>query len=152
MASTTDYDHQLPQEVVALFGDSMRIAYISTLRPDGGPAVVPVGMMIHDNKLRISSRTATKKIRNLQRDPRLSVCVTDPDNLDFFLMINGTADLAEDSDRVFVDWMARTHMGRDQYPFEPRSVARTIVTIRPELVVVRTRDAEQAGRTRTVRV
>jgi PPOX class probable F420-dependent enzyme len=152
MTSKIDYDHQLPQEVVAMFGDSMRIAYISTLRPDSGPAVVLVGMMIHDNKLRISSRTATKKIRNLERDQRISVCVTDPDNLDYFLMINGTADLAEDIDRAFVDWMARTHMGRDQYPFEPRSVARTIVTIRPELVVVRTRDAEQAGRTRTVYV
>jgi PPOX class probable F420-dependent enzyme len=145
-------DPQLPQELVALFGESMRIAYISTVRSDGGPAVVPVGMMIHDGKLRISSRTATKKIRNLERDPRISVCVTDPDNLDYFLMINGTVDLAEDTDRAFVDWMARTHMGRDEYPYEPRSVARTIVTVRPDLVVVRTRAPEQAGQTRTVYV
>lgn len=141
---------ELPDEVVELFDGSLRIAHMSTVRADGSPSVVPVGVMIHDGRLRISSRTGTRKIRNLQRDPRICLCITDSDNPDHYVMIRGTADLADDTDRAFVDWLARTHMGRDEYPYEPRDVARTVVTIRPERFVVRSRTGNEAGRTRLI--
>jgi PPOX class probable F420-dependent enzyme len=134
----TDRDEGLPipEQVLQLFGGSLRIGYMSSVRPDGCPAVVPVGIMIHDGKLRISSATATRKIRNLQRNPNISVCVTDPDDFGRYLTIGGTAELDDDTDRAFVDWLARTHMGRDEYPYEPRTVARTVITIRPERFVM----------------
>jgi PPOX class probable F420-dependent enzyme len=146
----TDTDGNLPEPVLQLFDGSLRIGYMSTVRPDGYPFVVPVGIMIHEGKLRISSRTATKKIWNLQRDARVSVCITDPENLDYFVAIRGTVDLADDTDRVFVDWLARTHMGSDEYPYEPRDVPRTVITIRPERIVVRNRTGNEAGRTWTL--
>jgi PPOX class probable F420-dependent enzyme len=103
--------------------------------------------MVHDGKLRISSRTATRKIRNLQRDPHMSLCLTDLDNLDHYVTIRGKAELEEDIDRVFVDWLARTHMGCEEYPFEPRDVPRTVITLHPERFVIRTRTGNEAGRT-----
>jgi PPOX class probable F420-dependent enzyme len=146
----TDPDEGLPEPVLKLFDGALRIGYMSTVRPDGSPFVVPVGIMIHEGKLRISSRTATRKIDNLERDGRISVCVTDPENLDYYVAIRGTVELAEDTDRVFIDWLARTHMGRDEYPYEPRDVPRTVITIRPERYVIRNRTGEQAGRTWTI--
>jgi PPOX class probable F420-dependent enzyme len=147
---SADTEDGLPEPVVKLFDGSLRIGYLSTVRPDGYPFVVPVGIMIHEGRLRISSRTATKKIWNLERDARVSVCVTDPDNLDYFIAIRGTVELAEDTDRVFVDWLARTHMGCDEYPYEQRDVPRTVITIRPERFVIRNRTGNEAGRTRTL--
>ncbi|HXY26954.1 MAG TPA: pyridoxamine 5'-phosphate oxidase family protein, partial [Acidimicrobiales bacterium] len=75
-----------------------------------------------------------QKVRNLERDPRIAVCVPDPDDGRRYVEIRGTAELADDTDRSFVDWMARTYMGRDEYPYEPRDVPRTVITVRPERV------------------
>src|SRR4051812_455485 len=125
----------IPEHVLKLFGDKLLIGHMSTLRPDGHLSVVPVGVMIHEGKLRISSPTNTHKIRNLQHDPHIAVCVTDPDDPLRYVMIRGTAELADDTGREFVDWLARTHMGRDEYPYEPRKVARTVITLRPERFV-----------------
>ncbi len=149
-AETSDEGRPIPEHVVDMFGGRLLIGHMSTVRPDGQPSVVPVGVMIHEGRLRISSRTATKKIRNLQRDPHISLCLTDLDDLDHYVTIRGTAKLDEDTERVFVDWLARTHMGCDEYPYEPRDVPRTVITIRPERFVIRTRTGNEAGRTRSV--
>jgi PPOX class probable F420-dependent enzyme len=140
----------IPQQILQLFNGSLRMGYMSTVRPDGNPAVVPVGIVIHDGKLRISSRTATKKIRNLRHHPHTCLCIADADNLDNYVAITGRVDLADDTDRAFVDWLARTHMGRDEYPYEPRDVPRTIITIRPEHFIIRTRSGEEAGRLQSI--
>ena len=131
MPKDADNDRPLPQHVVEFFDGSLRIGYMATVRSDGQLSVVPVGVMIHDGKVQVSSPTATRKIGNLQHNPCVSVCVTDPNDPSHYLTIRGTAELADDIDRSFVDWMARTHMGRDEYPYEPRHVARTVITIRP---------------------
>jgi len=136
VATDTDNGAPIPEEVRAFFDNSLRIGYMATVRSDASLSVVPVGIMIHDGELRISSPTATKKVRNLRSNPHVTVCVTDPTDSTHYLTIRGTAELTDDTDRAFVDWMARTHMGRDEYPYEPRRVARTIITIRPDRFVM----------------
>jgi PPOX class probable F420-dependent enzyme len=129
-------DLPIPERVQALFGGALRIGYMGTVRADGQLSVVPVGVMIHDGKLRISSPSATHKIRNLERNPQISLCVPDPNDPRRFLTVRGTAELADDTGRAFVDWLARTHMGRDEYPYESRDVARTVITIQPRRFVM----------------
>ena len=119
-----------------MFDGKVRVGYMSTVRADGHLAVVPVGVMIHQGKVRISSPSHTHKIRNLKRDPHIAICVTDPDNPRRYVMIRGTAELADDADRSFINWLAKTHMGRDEYPDEPPNLARTVITIRPERFVI----------------
>jgi PPOX class probable F420-dependent enzyme len=139
MSTGTDEGVPIPQHVVELFDGQLRIGHMSTVRPDGQPSVVPVGVMIHDGKLRISSRTATRKISNLERDPHISLCVTDPDDANHYVTVRGTAEISDDIDRVFVSWLARTFMGCPDLPHEKPTVARTVITIRPLRFVIRTR-------------
>ncbi|MGE3693207.1 MAG: TIGR03618 family F420-dependent PPOX class oxidoreductase [Novosphingobium sp.] len=120
----------IPDEVLRFFGGKLRMGYLATLRPDGFPAVVPLGVMIHDGQVRISSPSETFKLRNLRRDPHLAVCIPDPDDARRYLMIRGTAELAEDGNLAMLDWLAREHMGLEQFP--DRKTARTVITIRPE--------------------
>jgi len=112
----------------------LRVGYMSTIRPDGRLSVVPVGVMIEGNTLKISTQTRRQKVRNLEHDQRITVCVPDPDDGRRYVEVRGTAELADDTDRKFVDWMARTYMGRDEYPYESRDVARTVITVHPERV------------------
>ncbi len=131
-----DADASIPERVLELFDQEIRIGYMSTIRPDGHLAVVPVGVMIHDGRIRISSPTDTHKIHNLMQDPHIAVCVPFPGNLGRYLMIRGTAELTDDGDRAFINWLARTHMGQDEYRHEPQNTPRTIITIRPERFVM----------------
>lgn len=110
------------------------IGYLSTLRPDGRMSVVPVAVIWDGQTVRISSLTHTKKIRNLTLDPRLTLCVPHPDNSQQYVELRGTAQIADDTDRSFVDAMARDWMGLESYPYDRPGDERVIVTLRVEAV------------------
>lgn len=138
MPGTSPSQQPIPEEVLALFDGALRIGYLSTLRPDGDPAVVPIGIMVQEGKLRISSPTRTRKVDNLRRDPRLSVCIPDPNDFRRYVTIRGVAELTDDVDREFVNWLAKIHLGQDEYPYESPRVARTVITVRPTCFVMPT--------------
>lgn len=121
----------VPPEVLELFDDKLRIGYLGTLRPDGHLSVVPVGVMLRDGHLCVSTRSDSRKIANLANDPHITVCVVHPDDNRRYVNIRGIAEVTDDEGREFVDWLARTHMGHDEYPYEPRTVARSVIRIRP---------------------
>ncbi len=119
----------LPEKVQAFFAGKMRMGYLATIRPDGFPAVVPLGVMIHEGPVTISSPSVTFKLRNLRGNPHLAVCIPDTADGRRYLMIRGLADVADDKDLAFLDWLAREHMGLEQFP--DRKTARSVITIRP---------------------
>jgi PPOX class probable F420-dependent enzyme len=126
----------IPEEALRLLGGGLRIGYIATARPDGHLSVVPVAVVLRNGLMRISSPAETFKIRNLRTDPHIAVCVPDPADGRRYLMIRGTAELSDDTDCEFLDWLARTHMGLAKYPRETPAVSRMVITIRPERFVM----------------
>ena len=52
-------------------------AHLATLMPDGSPNVTPVWIGVQDDHILIGSGESSLKIRNLRRDPRLSLSVID---------------------------------------------------------------------------
>ena len=69
--------------------------------------MVPVGVMLDGDVLRISTPSDTFKVRNLRADPHVAVCVADPQDARHYVEVRGTAELADDVDRSFIDWMTR---------------------------------------------
>ncbi|BBY37995.1 PPOX class F420-dependent enzyme [Mycobacterium mantenii] len=116
------------------FLTGMRIGYISTMRPDGHMSVVPVGIVRDGDVLKISTLSDRQKVRNLERDRRITVCVPDPENPRTYVEIRGVAELADDSDRAYIDSFAREYMGVDKYPYDPPGAARTTITVRASRV------------------
>lgn len=127
---------EIPDKVVSFFDGKLQIAHMATKRPDDHLAVVPIGVVIHEGQLRISSPAATFKVRNLRSDPHIALCIADPKNPARYIMVRGTAEVADDVGRAFVDWLARTHMGEESFPYESRDVARVVITVRPEQFVM----------------
>jgi PPOX class probable F420-dependent enzyme len=109
----------------------LRVGFVATTRPDGQLSVVPVGVMLDGDVLRISTPSDTFKVRNLRADPHVAVCVADPQDARHYVEVRGTAELADDVDRSFIDWIAREYMGADEYPYESRDVGRTVITVHP---------------------
>jgi len=53
-----------------------RSTWLTTINDDGGPHVTPVGALWLDNAFWFQTGVATKKARNVARDPRCSVAVS----------------------------------------------------------------------------
>ena len=74
-------------------GPDRHTTWLATTYPDGRPHVVPVGVLFVDANLYFSASKASRKARNLARDPRCVVTVaTHP----FDLVFEGTAALVTD--------------------------------------------------------
>jgi PPOX class probable F420-dependent enzyme len=110
------------------------IGYMATMRPDGRMSVVPVAVIYDGEAVRITSVKARRKIRNLEQDPRITVCVPHPENSQAYVEIRGTAELADDTDRSFVNAMAKDWMGMDEYPYDQPGDERVTITVHPEVV------------------
>lgn len=54
------------------------IGYLGTIRPDGGVQVNPMWFRANDGALEFTHTTTREKYRNLQANPAMSLCVTDP--------------------------------------------------------------------------
>jgi len=120
----------LPDEVVRFFGDRMLLCYMATARPDRDLAIVPMGVVLHEGLIRISTHADSLKVRNLRRDPHIAVCVPQPEDARRYLSIRGTADVAEDTDRQFIRWIARERMGTEEHPHDPEGTERVAITVR----------------------
>ena len=120
----------IPEDVVRFFDGKLRMGYLASRRPDSHLAVVPLGVTIHEGKVRISSPSDTFKLRNLRHDPHVAVCIPDPADPRRYLMIRGTAEVADDDGLAFLNWLAREHMGLDAFP--DTGIARSVITVLPE--------------------
>ncbi|MCR9095083.1 MAG: PPOX class F420-dependent oxidoreductase [bacterium] len=114
--------------------DKRCFASVATLRPDGRLSCNPVSIVWDGEKIRFSTRERTKKVRNLQADPRIALSIPDPDDPTRYVEIRGTAQLTDDDDRRFVNEIARKYMDADEYPYDPPGEKRMIVTVEIEHV------------------
>jgi nitroimidazol reductase NimA-like FMN-containing flavoprotein (pyridoxamine 5'-phosphate oxidase superfamily) len=78
-------------------GPQRHTTWLTTINPDGSPHVMPLGVVQHGGSWYFTSGPATRKSRNLSREPRCVVSVaTDP----FDLVIEGTAERVTDPDEL----------------------------------------------------
>ncbi len=83
---------QLPQ-APGTGGPQRHTTWLTTINPDGSPHVMAVGVQSVDGTWYFTSGPATRKSRNLARDPRCSLSVaTEP----FDLVIEGVAERVAD--------------------------------------------------------
>jgi len=71
-------------------------AVLATLRRDGNPQLTPVAVTVdQSDALVISSRQTAAKVKNLQRDPRISLCLMNDGFYGAFAQVEGTATIVE---------------------------------------------------------
>ncbi|WP_189327082.1 PPOX class F420-dependent oxidoreductase [Streptomyces flaveus] len=111
--------------------DSRVFVTVATLQPDGSPhqSVVWVGRQ-GDNLLFVTGVDKVK-VRNLRRDPRLSVTVNPPDDPYGYAVISGTARFESVGARERMDELAVKYTGKTYAEHNPQSYATL-----PELVTI----------------
>jgi PPOX class probable F420-dependent enzyme len=112
--------------------ESKAVAFVSTIGPKGEPQTTPLWFLWEDDVLRFSLVEGRQKLRNLRRDPRISVVVVDPSDPTWYLELRGQVDdLVADPDLTLERKIAMKYRG-DHADIEPPGTPRFAAAVRVE--------------------
>ena len=110
------------------------VGTVTTLRQDGSPHSTIVWVDVDDDGLSFNTAAGRAKPRHLERDPRVSLLVVDPEDTYKWVSISGTAELTTDGADSQIDRLAKKYLGQDEYPWRKPEEQRIKVRINPEHV------------------
>lgn len=111
---------------------------LATRRHDGTPQMSPVAHGVADDgRVMVSSRETAFKVRNLRRDPRVSLCAIPEAWYGEWIQVDGTATILSlpDAMEVLVDYYRRLrgeHPNWDDYRDAMRKEQRCMIQITME--------------------
>lgn len=110
---------QLPEDVSVLF-DGANIGHLATSMPDGSPHTVPVWVGIEDGRVAFLTGPGSRKARNLDRDPRLAISITDRERWFAMAQVRGRVAEVLEGDAAFevIDRLSHKYVGQ---PYPARS-------------------------------
>ncbi|HWM04758.1 MAG TPA: PPOX class F420-dependent oxidoreductase [Actinophytocola sp.] len=117
----------IPEEFHPLL-ESRALALVSTLGPGGAPQITPIWFLFDGGRVRFSLVEGRQKLRNLRRDPRLSVVVIDPSRPTRYIELRGTVELAPDPDLALERAVAVKYAG-EHVDVEPPGTPRFAATV-----------------------
>jgi PPOX class probable F420-dependent enzyme len=124
----------IPDSHLDLF-KKQAFAHLATLMPDGQPQSTPVWVDYDGHHVVINTAEGRQKDKNLQRDGRVALSITDPDNPYRYLEVRGrVAERTRNGADQHIDAMAKKYLGKDTYPFRQPGEARVIYKIEPKHV------------------
>ncbi|MEU8981469.1 PPOX class F420-dependent oxidoreductase [Streptomyces sp. NPDC048309] len=125
----------------ASFDDSVRtlldgknFASVATLGPDGAPQNSVVWIKREADTVLFSSTAGRQKVRNLRRDPRISLSVFDLANPYTSVEIRGTAEILPDDAKRLPYELSHKYLGIDP-PAEKDDEVRVIIRVVPRKIV-----------------
>jgi PPOX class probable F420-dependent enzyme len=132
----------MSQQEMAVFLGAPRHAIVGTNAVDGPPQLSPVWYVFDNGRFYISIGTNTAKYHNLQRDPRISVCV-DGGYPDFrTVMASGEAQLLPPGDPLQTEMRWRiirqyheTEEAARKYMERVRDSDAALIVVMPEKVI-----------------
>ena len=104
----------------------------TTLMSDGSPQTTPVWVDYQGGQLWVNSAVGRMKDKNVRRDPRVAVAVSDPDNPYRYVEVRGRVrEITQSGADQHIDAMAKKYLGQDKYPFRQPGEQRVLYKIEP---------------------
>ena len=105
-------------------------ANVATTRKDGSPQVSPIWCDFDGTHIILNSEEKRAKVKNLKRDPRVSVSVFDQANPYSYVQIQGrVVEITPNGGFEGIDAMAKKYMGVDKYPANKPGDVRVVIKI-----------------------
>ena len=126
---------KLTDEQAQLLRDTKSFIHLATINKDGSPQVSPVWVDFDGTHVVVNSEQKRRKVRNMKRDPRVSLSVQDPANAYHYVEIRGrVVSITAEGGAAHIDKLAKKYMGVDKYPGNQPGDVRVIIKIEPEHV------------------
>lgn len=126
---------KLTEAQLSFLRDNPYVGVATTLRSDGSPQTTVVWVDVDDSgRPGFNTARHRAKARHLERDPRVSLLVVDPQNPFQWVSVSGTADLVDDGADAQMDKLAKKYLDEDVYPWRSPEEQRVTVWITPRTV------------------
>lgn len=97
--------------------DSAALAHVATIDADGSPHVTMAWVGVDGDQLVLATLFDQRKLRNLRRDPRVTISIETPTVNDWglheYLVIYGRAEVTQGGAPELLQELARTYLGPD---------------------------------------
>jgi PPOX class probable F420-dependent enzyme len=124
----------IPDEAKHLF-ENKDFAHVATLNSDGSPQVSAVWVGLDGDRITFNTAEGRVKTKNLQRDGRVAISITNEENPYENLIVQGkVVEMTHDGADADIDALAKRYIGADSYPFRQPGEERVLVKIEPEKV------------------
>jgi len=109
--------------------------FVATVNADGSPQLTQTWVDTDGEHVLVNTVEGFQKVRNMRRDPRVSLNVADPDNPFRYFRIRGrVVDISADGGAEHIDVLAKRYTGAPYAWYGGREQVRLIVTIEAEHV------------------
>ena len=120
---------ELPDELVALLR-APSTCYVATTMPDGSPQMTQTWADTDGRNVLINTVQGFQKLRNIDRDPRVAVSVSDPTAPSRYFAVRGhVVDVTTEGGAEHIEALAQRYLGGPYPWFGGRDQIRVIVTI-----------------------
>ncbi|WP_245601604.1 PPOX class F420-dependent oxidoreductase [Hamadaea tsunoensis] len=125
---------ELPEELLALLY-ATSTCYLATVMPDGSPQLTQTWADTDGKHLLINTVQTHQKVRNIRRDPRVAVTVSDPSQPARYFRIRGrVVGMTTDGAAEHIDRLSERYLGRPYPWFGGRDQVRVLLTIEADSV------------------
>ena len=125
---------RLPDELVALLRGASP-CFISTTMPDGSPQLTQTWVDTDGAHVLINTVEGFQKVKNVRRDPRVAVAVSDPTNPSRYFSVRGkVTNVTAEGGREHIEQLAERYLGAPYPWYGGRDQTRLILTIEPRKI------------------
>ncbi len=122
----------LPDELLALLERSST-CYLATTMPDGSPQLTQVWVDTDGTHILVNTVEGHQKARNIERDPRVAVTVSDPSHPSRYHSVRGTViNVTAEGGVEHIEKLSERYLGHSYPWYGGRDQVRLVVTIAPE--------------------
>ncbi|MBA2715404.1 MAG: PPOX class F420-dependent oxidoreductase [Rubrobacteraceae bacterium] len=125
---------ELPQDLLELLRRPST-CYVATTMPDGSPQLTQTWVDTDGEHVLINSVQGFLKVRNIERDPRVAVAVSDPDEPRRYFQVRGrVVGITTDGGAEHIEELSQKYLGGPYPWFGGRDQVRVVITIEPEKI------------------
>ena len=126
----------LSPEVQAFLHEKV-YAHVATLNKDGSPQVTPVWVDTDGEHILINSSQGRQKVVNMQRDARVALSITPPEDPHRGIVVRGVVkDITPDTDQKLINSFSLKYRGNPVYNVR-EGETRMVIRIEPTRVIER---------------
>jgi PPOX class probable F420-dependent enzyme len=119
----------LPADLIALLRQPS-LGYVTTLMPDGSPQMTQTWVDTDGEHIVVNTVKGFQKVKNVERDPRVALCVSDPRNPSHYYAIRGrVVSISTVGGAEHIEALARRYLGGPYPWYGGREQVRLILTI-----------------------
>jgi len=120
---------KLPESARKMLQDKA-YGHVVTSAPNGRPQATMVWVDVEGDEVLFNTAEGREKARNLRRNPRVVISIQDRNNPQAYLLVHGTASVAEAGADAHIDKLAKRFLGVDKYPYRQPGEKRLLIRVR----------------------